>query len=368
MAENRALLDWLRQRIWPLEASLDADATAASVALSLRELFSCGCTGLMDMGSVEHTEVMVDMLARSGARALVGNTLMDRGPEYMARPLGWLRQETDKVKAACRGSVGYAWAPRFALSCSDRLWDWVRSTRGGELLATHCAETAAELDHPDVNAAGGNVWYLHQRGTLSGKTLLVHCVHLREGEIDLLASTDTAVVHCPWANLRLGSGIAEVPELASRDVDVLVGSDGAACGNSLDLADACRLAAGLASLGPEGLRIRGPFWLSAATERAASSMGWERVGRVEKGWQADLALLEPREHEWAELERAEDPVRYLLELPWQALNRLTMVGGQVVYDDGEFPTIPPVAADLSRIREDLWARARSISPSFGGSP
>ncbi|MBD3370989.1 amidohydrolase family protein [Candidatus Fermentibacteria bacterium] len=368
MAENRALLPWLRRRIWPLEASLDEETMAASVILSLRELLSSGCTGLMDMGAVENTGVIVDLLVRSGIRALVGNTLMDRGPEYIARPQGWLREETARIRSACRGRVGYAWAPRFALSCSDRLWAWVESERGDRPLATHCAETGEELRQPEVDAAGGNVRFLAERGALKGRTLLAHCVHLRPGEADILASSSTAVVHCPWANLRLGSGIADVPDLSSREIDVLLGSDGAACGNSLDLADVCRLAAGLAALKPKGLRIAGSFWLSSCTERAARAMGWARVGRLEKGWQADLALIEPREQEWDELERAEDPTRYLLELSWPARNRLTMVGGDVLYRNSSFPTLTDASVDLLHLRAELWKRARILVPGFDGTP
>ncbi|MGM0626825.1 MAG: amidohydrolase family protein [Candidatus Fermentibacterota bacterium] len=357
MAEDRTLLPWLEERIWPLEAAHDAETTRISALLSLREMLAAGCTGLLDMGSVRHSEATVGLLRDSGVRARAGNSLMDRGPEGLAGELEWLGEETARVRAACGGLVGYAWTPRFALSCSDALWEWVAGESEGQVRTTHSSESPEETEHPAIAGAGGNVWFLQQRGFLGSGTLLAHCVQLRPGEKELLASTGTSVVHCPWTNLRLGSGIADVPALDSAGVRVALGSDGAPCNNGLDLAADLRLAMSLASIRRRPSGLSGDFWLRAATESAAQALGWPDVGRLQEGWRADIVLLEPTEAEWQQMVTGEDPVRALLELHWPSRVRMTMVDGRVLYRDGEYPTLPPLPGDLAPLRRQLARRA-----------
>jgi len=359
LAEGRTLLRWLASRIWPLEASHSADTLATSVILSLRELFRSGCTGLMDMGSVENTSVTIDILRRSGIRALAGNALMDKGPEYIRRDLDWLVEETSATRSVCGDLVSHAITPRFALSCSDDLWAWVAGAKG--VRTTHAAESPDELDAPEVASEGGNIHYLAKRGFLGRDTFLAHCIHLQKNEMELLRNTSTSVVHCPWPNLRLGSGIADIPWLASNGIRIFVGSDGAACNNRLDLSGDLRLAMALAAMKREPESSVGGFWLARATSNAAEALGWENCGVLAAGYSADLVLLEPDELEWEELDLSEDPVRYLLEMDWPSRTRLTMVNGRVVYLDGDFPTLPPLPLSPGEARATLAARAGKLT-------
>lgn len=360
MAEGRTLLPWLENRIWPFEASHTPDTLAVSVILSLRELFSSGCTGLLDMGVLRHSEVTVDLLRRAGARALTGNSLMDVGPDWITEDIGWLMEEADRVRHACGDNVGYVFVPRFALSCSDNIWRWMSRIPAGIRRATHASESPDEISFPAIADAGGNVRFLHSRGFTGPGTLLAHCIHLQEGETDILKKSGTTAVHCPWTNLRLGSGIADVPALASSDVTVTVSSDGAPCNNRLDLAGDVRLAMALASVMDTPSSLTSEFWARSVTDVAARSMGWRDVGRVAEGYAADLVLLQPSVPELEELELAEDPVRYLLELDWPRRMSLTMIAGRTVYRNGEFPTLPPMPMGAGEARSLVLDRAGNI--------
>ncbi len=360
MAEGRTLLPWLKERIWPLEASHDEDTLASSVILSLKELFSAGCTGLLDMGVLRHSRVTVDILRRAGARALCGNSLMDTGPPCYTADLGWLMEESAAVAAACGDTVGYVYTPRFALSCSPGIWEWMAGLPPGTPRTTHASESTAEMEHPLLASAGGNVKYLHEMGFTGASTLLAHCVHLQEGEAEILRSTGTTVVHCPWANLRLGSGIADVPALAASGVRVTVACDGAACNNRLDLAGDVRLAMGTASVKASPSSVDSTSWFHSVTEGAARALGWHDVGRLDVGWRADLVLLRPSPVERDELPEAEDPLRYLLELPWPERTVLTMIDGLVVYEEKDFPSLPPLPMELRKTRKTVLERALTL--------
>lgn len=342
MAESRRLLAWLGERIWPLEASHTPETMAVSVILGLRELFSAGCCGLMDMGSVEHSSVTARILRESRARALLGNALMDMGPSFIARPLTWLQDESERIRGMCGDRLEYAFTPRFVLSCSRELWRWLADEDASILRSTHSSEAEGEMGEPAIRAAGGNVHLLRELGFLGSRTALAHCVHLMPGELGALAGTGTAVVHCPWANLRLGSGIADVPGMFGAGVRVFVGSDGGACNNGLDLSMDLRLAMGLSSLkdGPES--VAGGKWFSLASTEPAGFFGF--------GMEDDSAELSISQQETDELCTCEDPWRYILELPWRDRVAKLTCGGVVLYEDGNFPTLPPLPLPTGEAR------------------
>lgn len=343
MAESRRLLPWLKQRIWPLEASHDRDTMAVSAILGLRELFSSGCCSLLDMGSVLHSDVIAGILLSSGAHALLGNALMDMGPQFIARPLHWLQEETERIRGMCRGNVGYAFTPRFVLSCSEELWAWLAGEDPEVIRSTHSSEAAGEMEDDRIRSAGGNVHLLHRLGFLGGRTVLAHCVHLQRGEPEVLAETGTAVAHCPWANLKLGSGVADVPAMLRSGITVMPGSDGSACNNSLDAAGDLRLAMGLAAVKGHPGEISGKQWFSMATEGAAEFLGFDTAG--------DSVQLQISQREVDELHSSEDPWRYILELDWRGRVRKLTSGGTVVFDEGDFPTLPPLPLSVGLARE-----------------
>jgi 5-methylthioadenosine/S-adenosylhomocysteine deaminase len=243
------------------------------------------------------------------------------------------------------------------MSCSDDLWKWVSGFPGDPVRTTHCAESTDETRQAAISSAGGNVRFLHGRNFLGPETILAHCVHLSAGEASLLADSDTSVAHCPWTNLRLGSGIADTAELIASGVRVFPASDGAACNNRLDLPSDIRLGMSLMSLRRSPSAVSGRMWLRAATECAGHLLRTGH-GRLHPGFDADIVLLEPGEQELEELESAEDPVRYILELDWPSRVRLVIVRGAVLFADGGFPTLPPLPMSIADARREVLSRAR----------
>lgn len=353
MAENRTLMPWLEERIWPLEAAHTPETVAVSAILSLREIISTGSTGLLDMGSVEHSDATVAILRESGIRAVACNALMDRGPEYIKKNLSFLVSESEKVEAECGDLVSYGLAPRFVLSCSEELWKWVATRDRDIIRTTHAAEAPGEMADSWIREAGGNIHLLNRLEFLGEKTCLAHCVHLQSGEMDILKETDTAVVHCPWTNLKLGSGIADVPELLSNGIRVFLGSDGAPCNNRLDLSGEARLACNLASVKAAPGMVSSMRWVNTSGNDAATFLGFT-------GFRDDYVELELSEVEQAELALSEDKDRYLMEVPRAGRVRKVVCAGEVLFDNGEFPTLPPLPMTVSRAREVVWNRALKL--------
>jgi len=221
LAEDMALLDWLRARVWPLEAALDEASLRASVRLGIAELLLGGTTTILDMGTTHHGDVVAEELIRSGIRARFGQAMMDTGEGV---PPGLV--ETTRASLDASGRIGYAYMPRFALSCTRELLEaTTQLAKLSDLLVhTHSNENVDERTAVQ-NATGRTpIGYLVDVGIASERTIVAHGVHLDDQEIEMLRATRTSIAHCPSSNLKLGSGIAQVARLRSAKITVGIGA------------------------------------------------------------------------------------------------------------------------------------------------
>jgi 5-methylthioadenosine/S-adenosylhomocysteine deaminase len=301
LADELPLLEWLRKRIWPLEAAHDPRSLAASARLGLAETMLAGTTTLLDMGTVHGHEVVMDACARSGIRARSGKAMMDTGdgvPAGLREATRTSLDESERLarewRGAASGRVGYAWSPRFVLSCSERLVRGAveRAREKGELVSTHAAEHADE--RAAVRRAFGedDVSVLRRWGVTGPRAILAHGVQLSDDEARSLASEGTRVVHCPSANLKLGSGIARVADLDRLGVALALGADGAPCNNNLDPWTELRHAALLAKVRTDVTALTARRALRLATIDGARALGLDTVtGSIEPGKRADIAVV-----------------------------------------------------------------------------
>ena len=301
MADDLPLLDWLRTRVWPLEAAHDERTVTASAELGLAEAMLAGTTTLLDMGTVRAQDSVMDALVRSGIRALSGKAMMDRGdgvPAGLRESTRASLQESERLArdwtGAANGRIGYAWAPRFVLSCSEALVRGAveRAHERGELIHTHAAEHPAEREAVRRALGDDDVAVLRRWGVSGARAVLAHGVQLDASEALVLAGDGTRVVHCPSANLKLGSGIAPVAELDRVGVALALGSDGAPCNNNLDPWTEMRHAALLAKVRSGVTAMPAKRVLRLATIDGARALGLDAlVGSLEPGKRADLAVV-----------------------------------------------------------------------------
>ena len=300
-ADDLSLIDWLKKRVWPMEAAHSASSIAASARLGIAELIKGGTTCALTMETVNHTAEVFKVVEETGFRATVGKCMMDKGDE-VPRPL---REQTtqsiqesvallDEWHGKADGRIRYCFAPRFAVSCTRELLQQVASlARDRDVMVhTHASENKTECELVESETGLRNVAYLDSLGLTGSHVALAHCVHLSDDEIDTLEQTRTNVVHCPSSNLKLGSGIAPIARLLDRDVSVSLGADGAACNNRLYMFTEMRTAALLqkALHGPEVLTANRV--LRMATFDGAKAMGLDgEIGSLEAGKRADVTIV-----------------------------------------------------------------------------
>jgi 5-methylthioadenosine/S-adenosylhomocysteine deaminase len=366
-ADDLELLDWLRTVIWPYEAALDAAATGAAARLAATELLLGGTTAILDMGTVHHTDELFAAAEHAGLRATIGKAMMDADDpaipaglrEATAASLAEAERLAERWHGAADGRLHYAYAPRFALSCSDELMREVgrRARDRGRRVHTHASENRAEVAAVRARFGQHNVVYLHDAGLTGDHVTLAHCIHLSGEERAILAATGTHVAHCPSSNLKLASGIAPVPELLAAGVPVALGADGAPCNNNLDGFLEMRLAAILHKPGAGPRALPAPAVVRMATRGGAAALGLaDRIGSLEVGKRGDVIAV------------AVDGLHVTpTASPWSAIAyaarasdvRHVAVDGALVVRDRRLLTL-----DVDQVLRDARSQARRVLASI----
>ena len=365
-ADDLALLAWLRQRVWPMEAAHDDVSLRVSTQLAVHELLRTGTTSVLTMETVHGTEVVLETLAASGLRATVGKCLMDSDDAAPARLKQSVRPAMDEALAlraawdgAAGGRIRVALAPRFAVSCSREMLEATAAVADAHamLVHTHASEQRDEIEVVRAIAGMGNLAYLADTGLATPRLCAAHCVWVDDAEQSLMAEHDVKVMHCPGSNLKLGSGLAPVVEMRTRGITVSIGADGAACNNRLDMFDEMRLTATLQAvrLGPGALPAREVVWM--ATRAGARTLGLESViGQVSPGFRADLIAVDVSSPDIAP---STDPYSSLVYACRGTDVRVTMVDGDVLVRDGRHRDVdaPALAAEARQQAQRLRVRA-----------
>jgi len=300
-ADDLALIDWLKQRVWPMEAAHTPASITASARLGIAELIKGGTTCALTMETVNHTREVFKVVEETGFRATVGKCMMDKGDEV---PRALQEQTASSIEEALAlldewhgkagGRIRYCFAPRFAISCTRELLQKVAelARARGVMVHTHASENRTECELVQQDTGLRNITYLDSVGLTGRHVALVHCVHLSNDEIKTLKTTGTNVVHCPSSNLKLGSGIAPIVTLLEEGVSVSLGADGAACNNRLDMFTEMRTAALLqkALHGPEVLPASRVLRMATIDGARALGLGSE-IGSLEVGKRADVAVV-----------------------------------------------------------------------------
>ena len=252
-ADDLTLMDWLRLRVWPMEAAHRPATLRAAARLASVELLTSGTTTVLTMETVHDTDAVFEAVAETGIRATIGKCMMDFDAQVPRRLQELTRDSIDESLSirkrwdgAAHGRLRAAFAPRFAVSCSRELLEAVAalSREHNALVHTHASESQDELAIVERMSGGlTNLRYLASVGLATPHLCAAHCVWVNADEQRLLAEHDVKVMHCPGSNLKLGSGLAPIVELRARGVTVSLGADGAACNNRLDMFEEMRLAA-----------------------------------------------------------------------------------------------------------------------------
>jgi 5-methylthioadenosine/S-adenosylhomocysteine deaminase len=213
-------------------------------------------------------------------------------------------------------------------------------------MHVHVSETKAEHEGCKERRGGLTpVEYLGGLGLFDTAATAAHCVWVEEKDMAILEEKGVTVASCPVSNLKLASGVCDVPALMDRGVNVAIGTDSVASNNNLNMVEEMKF---FALLNKE--RRGDPTCITprqtvdAATVAGARSQGRNDCGRVEAGYRADLIVLDLG---GPHMQPVHDLYNNLVYAASGGDVMLTVVDGKIVYEDGTWPTI-----DIERVKAE----------------
>lgn len=306
---GHGLLEWLEQYTFPEERRFEDPTYAARAAqLFLADLVRQGTTTAAVYGTVHETsvETLFEQAQHSHLRIIAGKTLMDRN----AMPAlcdtaqsGYDASERLIARWHGKGRLGYAVTPRFVATSTPEQLEAARALRErhpGCWLQSHLSETTAEVGwvHQLYPRSIDYVDVLESFGLLGPRAIYGHAIHITHRERLRLASTDTAVAHCPTSNLFLGSGLFDLAGAKSAVGGIRVGlATDVGAGTTLSMLKTMAAAYQVARLRGGHLSPAQALWL--ATGGAAQALGLDMtVGNLRRGLDADVVVLDPSAVDW----------------------------------------------------------------------
>ncbi|GKZ84819.1 hypothetical protein AnigIFM56816_010374 [Aspergillus niger] len=375
-ADDLELVSWLCERIWVLQGNFTPQDGYAAARLSIAEMLKSGTTCFLE--SMFADRYGFDGLCRaveeSGIRGCLGKIVMDTG--RYAKDDAWAMHPglIEDRETSLLGTMKM-WE-KWNGKADDRIRVWFGArTPGGvspslykEMTALsakhnipitmHCAEVPADrdffssVDHTPMT-------YCDSVGLLSPSTVLVHMVHLDDGDISLLAKSGTHVAHCPTSNAKLASGTCRVPDLQRAGVNIGLGTDGAPCNNTCDMLQEMKLA-GIIHKGVSGdpTVVSAEEVLEMATINGAKALGLQdSIGSLEVGKKADIVAIDAR---GVEMQPWFNPVSAVVYTATGRDVRFVMVDGRVVVREGELVTM-----DEGEVVREAERRSREVVERAG---
>ncbi|OCC14401.1 S-adenosylhomocysteine deaminase [Dissulfuribacter thermophilus] len=294
LADDLPLKTWLEEHIFPREAKLTPELVSIGAELACAEMIRSGTTSFIDMYLFEDT--ICEVVNRVGMRAWLGEGLFDfPSPAF---PSGFdALKETERLieKWGDNPFITITIDPHTPYTCSPELLRAARKLQEhtGAYVVIHLAETLWEDMEIKKRYGCTPAKHLDNLGLLGERTIAVHVVHPTEEDISLLGERGVRVVHCPESNLKLASGISPVKDMIEKGIKVLIGTDGAASNNNLNMLEEMSTAAKIAKgVVQDPTALPAKLVMKMATTLSGESLGVDGLGTLKPGAPADVVIIE----------------------------------------------------------------------------
>jgi 5-methylthioadenosine/S-adenosylhomocysteine deaminase len=338
--ENLSLQDWLIKKIFPFEDKLYRKAIYWATQLTMAESMRFGIVSTTDM--YYFIDDMVRAIIKSGekcnvSRAVVNNTGMEPKDlesyaEMKETAITYHGFKNNKILVDNSIHAEYTSDEKTVRAVSEITKEM------GLGMHVHIAETEYEtLECMKRHGGKTPVEYFHELGLFDSRTTAAHCVWLKDEDMDILKEKNVTVASNPISNLKLASGICDVPSLYKKGVNVAIGTDSVASNNSLNFFEEIKTFALLGKIKSGDPSLMTPKQvLYSATRAGALSQGRNDCGLIKKGFKADLIVVDLNVPNM-------QPVHNISNnLVYSASGNdviLTMVDGRVIYKNGEYLTL-----------------------------
>jgi len=349
-ADDYDLQTWLFKHIIPIEDKLDARCVRYGTLLGLSELLASGTTSFSDM--YYFCEEILKDVDECGIKANIarGTVLSSDNFDFETHPACMDLRKLNKIwHGHDRGRIKIDAAIHAEYTSSPKVWSAVSNyaLENGLGMHIHLSETRSEQDACVAKYGCTPAQILDRSGVWKPRATAAHCVWVTEKDMDLLAERGVSPVHNPVSNLKLASGVAPVPDMLKRGMNVALGTDSVASNNSHDLFEEIKTAAILhKGISGDPLIVNAYQALKLATQNGARAQGRDaECGKIAVGMDADLILLD---FDKPHLFPCHNVISNIVYSARGSDVALTMVRGRILYRNGEFTTI-----DMDKVHHEL---------------
>ncbi|AFC27684.1 amidohydrolase family protein [Paenibacillus mucilaginosus] len=377
VSDDLPLSQWLRQIIWPGALAMEEEDFYLAALVGCIENLKSGATYIMDHHYI-HThagsdEGVLRAMAESGIRGQMARGGVDLSYEpRLSERIGDIFANTDALldrwQGAASGRIGIAMGPLNLYGCSREFLEQSArySERHGLITHIHVAETRDQIDNTMSRFGLRNLELVEAVGLLGSRTQVVHGIWLDDRELELLSDSGASVMHCPVSNMYLASGVARVPEMLERGINVALGTDGPGSNNCQDNLEVLKFAACLHKVNGMDSTLLPPMQvLELATKNGARAVGrGHDLGSLEAGRKADVVIVDLQKAHIAPVHRCSSALVY--NANGNDVDTV-IVDGRVVVERGrctlvdEDEVLRRAQARVDRLRERLSA----AYPVFG---
>ncbi len=347
------LQTWMFKKIRPLQQYVTQKDIENCAKLAYMEMIKSGTAAFAEMYA--WADILGELTAESGLKALIaGSYGKDQGLAGVTDKKRILEHSQEiREKSAGRVKEGLLLHSLYAVP-ENVIRETVEFAQEASLqIQIHVSETKTEIEECREKYHMTPVKKLDELGVFSVPVIAAHCVYLEDADIAVLKRHEVSAVHCPVSNLKLGSGIADIYRLMNADVNVCLGTDGAASNNNLNLFKEVNIAALIAKgLHCDPTIVSAESILRIATENGYKALGIEKSGRLEIGMNADIIMLSMKEPHFTPLTDAYDAIVYAAQAGDVVM---TMVNGKILMEDRVIKTL-----DEEKILAEAGETAKKI--------
>jgi 5-methylthioadenosine/S-adenosylhomocysteine deaminase len=295
LADDLPLMDWLHHHMWPAEAAvMSPESVKIGTQLAIGEMLLSGTTCFYDMFAFG--EAIIEAVKACGMRALMGLNIMNV-PNKWANDANECLKKSMAILNQNHGQlISFALAPHAPYTNTDQnLKDTRQLANQYQLpIMIHLHETQQEIQDSIKEYSMRPIARLDHLGFLGDDVLAIHMVHVNDEDLAIAKKHHLSIAHCPHANLKLGSGIADMKRLKDAGLTVAIGTDSVASNNDLNMFNEMRLASLMAKgLHQDSTAFCASSTLAMATIDGARAMGLDHlIGSIEIGKCADLVAFD----------------------------------------------------------------------------
>ncbi|MDD4835312.1 MAG: amidohydrolase [Lutispora sp.] len=352
-ADDLKLMDWLFNKIFPLEDKLTAEGAYWGSSLAMLEMIKGGTTAYCDM--YMFMDKTAEAVMQSGMKASLGRGLQGESGEGMDYRISEALELYKVFHKSGNGRIRVNLAPHSVYTCSPAYLEKVAKTAEeiGASVQIHLSETGDEVRNCVEKYKMSPVKLIDKAGLLNERTIAAHCVAVDDEDMEILKTRKVNVVHNPSSNMKLASGAAPIKAMADMGINIALGTDGASSNNNLDMLEEMRTATYLQKVflkDPTAIPV--DQVLAMATVNGARALGFNNTGEIREGMAADLIIINTEKPWYYPKYNTKSAIVYSGN---STDVECVIIGGRIIMEKGEILTLDEekILYEVQRIAEKL---------------